>query len=201
MQTSLSLDQSRASLNNISLPLEYFQLLSYILNPPHFAALQFPHSLTVICTKKSKQPFVCIYIEENIRLMRLTHHENAVCQSIARIGVRFIHSRRIAHARKHIVLEKDIKRPITASNIFFGRSRSRLKKPAPVSCAVGSSHQRPWDPWRRVRNQDSIATVYPAAAALVGAAVPIFVLRARLDSSVRGMPPALASNSGSRLAD
>ena len=68
------------------------------------------------------------------------------------------------------------------------------KKPALASYAVEFSHHWHWDPERRVRNLDSIATRYPVAAAFAAAAVPISVLGARLDSSVRGMPPALVSS-------
>lgn len=65
---------------------------------------------------------------------------------------------------------------------------------------VGFAHHWHWDPERRIRNQGSIATEYPVAAALVVDVVRIFVLAARLGSSARGMSPALVSNSGSRLA-
>ena len=81
---------------------------------------------------------------------------------------------------------------------IFGRSR--LRTLAPASYAVGFYYHRHWDLERRVRNQDSIATRYHAAAAPVAGAVLIFVLAARLDSSVRDMPLALVSNSDSRLA-
>lgn len=73
--------------------------------------------------------------------------------------------------------------------------------PAPASNVVGFFHHWHWAPERRVRNQDSIARVHPAAAVLGAAAVLIFALAVRLDSSVRGMPPALVSSSDSRLAD
>ena len=92
--------------------------------------------------------------------------------------------------------EKDI----TQYYHFSICSRIRLRKPALASYVVGFYYHRHLGLERRARNQDSIATRYRAAAALVAGAVLIFVLVARLDSSVRDMPLALVSNSDSHRA-